>query len=225
MTSSPAIICTSDRYKSLEVFIVILLIFPVITFPILLGLLLYKFRNDLESKENVLPKGYFIGTIYESYKRTRFWWEPIALIRRTILVAFSVLIIDALFLSQAYCLLACATLMIQMIWKPFSTSQDNFLEEFCLLCILIISVLQAGLLNSRSFPVATQVLVSIFVLLPLLLTVWFYALLWKKKQTTKNSKGLRSSTIRESELVSRDIVTELADLKEKDKSEEEIKEV
>eukprot|EP00808_Paulinella_micropora_P018221 g87.t1 len=142
--SYPSIDCDSPEYKAFLPIVYAILI-PVLFYPVMLGLVLYRYRQVLHEHPHS-------GRVFvEHYKKHRYYWEVYAILRRTILVAVTVAFSERIFFSQALIVIAVIFLQIQVVWRPFKHPVDNRVESVSLLFIALIAALLAGQYDSLPF--------------------------------------------------------------------------
>eukprot|EP00808_Paulinella_micropora_P028650 g7488.t1 len=141
--SYPSIDCDSPEYKAFLPIVYAILI-PVLFYPVMLGLVLYRYRQ-------VLHEHPALSVFVEHYKKHRYYWEVYAILRRTILVAVTVAFSERIFFSQALIVIAVIFLQIQVVWRPFKHPVDNRVESVSLLFIALIAALLAGQYDSLPF--------------------------------------------------------------------------
>eukprot|EP00808_Paulinella_micropora_P005987 g26500.t1 len=178
ITDHPAVDCSSEGYRKLRPFMLLLCLFPVALLPVCIGLYLLRHRaalgNPAPSAELSHAKEFF-GPLFETYNASNFLFEPLAIFRRTLLITFAVVIDDPLERAEYLFMLQLACLSLQMYLHPFRTAQDNGLEAMCLLCLVSIAGLNTGLLDKEVLPFGVQVLVSLLVLGPICRALFLFS--------------------------------------------------
>jgi len=124
--------------------------------------------NGKEIKYHLSPEGRRFGTVYETYQKKVYWWEPVALMRRTALIAVSISTTEPIYLAQGYMFVTVAILMLQVWFKPFCLKIDNQLEKISLLFLTLIAILQTSVINKTNYTVATEVFMTLFILAPII---------------------------------------------------------
>jgi len=159
----------------------------VIGFPLLLTSFLYfrraKIKEQMTTQETVLDP---YGIIYENYREKTFFWEVIAILRRACVVALPLIFTQDLYLSQAYILLAFLFFLLQYLQSPYKNPRENRYEIFCLSLLIVVATLQAGMIDMDSWPVGTQVLMTLSVLPPFIVFAVLFlprVRLWIKSKT------------------------------------------
>lgn len=85
------------------------------------------------------------GFLYETYKANRYWFEPIALLRRALLLGINVVLFnDPIYRSQAFVLHAVIAFLFHVLVLPFRSAIDNLLETASLFTLCCLSAFQAG---------------------------------------------------------------------------------
>jgi len=200
--SAPTINCDSSRYYSGLSWIIILLIFPVTGFPLLLIGILCKNRHHLYAPTKKLENGKELehyraaiegrkfGSIYETYRKERYWWEPVALLRRTVLIAVSISTTQPIYLGEGFLFVCLWMILMQVSAKPYFIKIDNKLERISLFCLAAITVLQTTVLTSSNTSVVTEVILTLFIVLPIAFMVTYIAnLSWRSFKHNQAQKG------------------------------------
>lgn len=179
---SPAISCDSDRYKGWVVGIYILLIFPVIGFPlvVLFGLQYAKKHGYciMDDSQRTSPKAILFHArfsfLYETYREKYYWWEAVALVRRSLLVALGILLWDyPLDAQQGFAVFNLLVMLAQASSRPFSTGEENLLENISLTVITVVSIVQTGVETFDDYKLWQKISIS-----ALVLTSLFSFVLW-----------------------------------------------
>jgi len=112
-------------------------------------------------------EGRRFGTVYETYTKSRFWWEPLALLRRTALIVVTVSTSDPIYLAEGFLFTTSLMLMLQVWFKPYFLHWDNFLEQFSLFFLSLVAILETSVLNKTTPTAATQFFLTIFIIGPI----------------------------------------------------------
>jgi len=130
----------------------------MIGFPVLLAVLLYKFRNQLESH----TAEHVVGFIHENFRHKYFWYELTWIVRRIALAAAVSLSTGSLqrevFLVVLILLIS---VTVQQHIQPFKHTTENTLDTLSLGCLVVTysyGLAQYSDFTSRFFDVLVAVL-------------------------------------------------------------------
>ena len=210
---SPAIDCTTDKYQAWSVLVLFSIIFYSILGPlVLLAVLCYKQRKGrlypdavppqvsglwswlrrwLPNSDNAKLDEEFqarYGGLAEAYRPRVYFYEVIAIMRRTALVALSVTFYgEPATRAAALALLCLAALGMHIIWRPFRQPADNRLELYTLTLLAVLAVLIAPYHSSTGHPPTVTVAFLLLFVLPTLLLATVIARETLRKARTKLS--------------------------------------
>jgi hypothetical protein len=193
---SPAIDCDSERYKRWLGAVYFLLAFPVIGFPLAITVSLWHAnRRRRLGEAHVVARW---GFLYEQYRAETYWWEALALLRRSGLVAISVVLWNhPLERGQAFSVFALLLLVLQLYFQPFVTVLDNRLEDISLASLCLLSILLTGQISADK-PLLLQVLATLVVIAALTVFVLSFFVDSVRRiirRASVTSKPLQSGTV------------------------------
>jgi hypothetical protein len=164
LLSDPAVDCGSPDYDSLLVLVYTLLVLWVIGLPLaLLILLLYlRLKNKMQDVA-VADRWGFLDTTYTS----RFFWvEPLALVRRVMIVSLAVLLLDhPIARSQALILSLLGLGLLQVTFRPYAGKVANRSETAAMLALMVLCVITNGysIRQDHTLSMAAQAVVGLIV--------------------------------------------------------------
>jgi hypothetical protein len=163
VASFAAISCRSDQYKSLVPLFLVLLIAVVVCAPfiMLITLICLKRRMMLMRLTPIL------GIVYDVYRRDRYWWEFVVLLRRVALLGITVLLRDdRKTMLSILTVTNIAVLCAHMLASPYHTHYDNRLESMSLMLLAVVT----AVLTPIPLPLTTaqSLGISLTVLIPTL---------------------------------------------------------
>ena len=174
--SSPSISCSSSEYRQWMAVVILLLVFDVCLFPLGLGFVLFRKREQIWSKDRLLIQQ--IGILYEAYSPRAYLWQPVVLIRQVVLVGLSLAFqadYYARYLSYTYFNFILFTLHVLV--RPYELFSDNLMEGVSLgLLVLMSSFLDAQVSHNGQLDTGAQLYVS-FLFFPALLLFIIWMLL------------------------------------------------
>jgi hypothetical protein len=130
------IVCYTSEYWKWSILYFPLIVYALV-FPIAIIVFLRIFRSRLFT-ESFSER---FGALYSSYRPELYWFEGVALLRRTIIVGAAMLLskfgnqITMFILGLLFGLF----LVVNRVTKPFSISIENHLEEMSLLTLLLVN--------------------------------------------------------------------------------------
>lgn len=161
--TEPGLDCNTLEYKR-NLNIVYVFLGLVLVLPWMPWLLLRRHHStgalkDMQSK---------LGILYETYKLKHFYFESIALFRRTLYVltlTSPIISIDETLKSQLFVFWSVLFLLIQIFTEPYVLRQDDVFEMISLSTLVAISLFQTGRRDEDILPWNLQVFISVSVLL------------------------------------------------------------
>lgn len=157
----PAIDCHSADYRAFRVFLLILLTFLVIGSPLFIfGFLLFNRANITHPR---FRKRFSI--LFEAFSPTCHLWNSVVLVRRSALVAVT-LVSDYLTRNALFGFLTLLFLLMHLHAQPYATRTPNVAESVSLVVHLCIALF----LNTSSAQVGYTLTVRVLVLLLVVLT-------------------------------------------------------
>lgn len=161
--TAPAIDCNNEKYKTWLTMVYFLLIGVVILFPVLVLILL-----GIAHRRHWFKKHWFQntwGVLFKTYRDKLWWWQFVALIRRTILVLLSFTFWDSEFdLSKAFSVFSLVILLAHLKMQPFKRGGDNQRETISLCVLCLVSAVSAHN-NGEVIPLFTQILLVVLIFL------------------------------------------------------------
>jgi len=164
LLSDPAVDCGSAEYDSLMVLVYTLLVLWVIGLPLALLILLLYLRRMNKMHDAVVQDRW--GFLYTTYTSRFFWLEPLALVRRVMIVSLAVLLLDhPIARSQALILSLLGLGLLQVTFRPYAGKVANRSETAATLALMVLCVITTGysIRQDHSLPLAAQAVVGLIV--------------------------------------------------------------
>jgi len=167
--TAQAVDCSSQSYKSLRIFMYMLLAFPIVLLPLMIMAFLHRYHKQGTLQDKVAS----FGTLFETYDKEMFWFEGFALLRRSLYVfTLTVLPVDELVKSQIFVAFTVVFLTVHLTTLPYVLGKDDFFEKCSLLCLLFITLFQTGRREEDVLSEPVQILITVLVILMMLLFIF-----------------------------------------------------
>jgi hypothetical protein len=167
--SAQAVDCNSQSYKSLRVFMYMLVVFPIALLPLMIMAFLHHYHKQGTLQSKVAS----FGILFETYDKEFFWFEGFALLRRSLFVmTLTVLPVDELAKSQIFVALTVVFGTVHSATLPYVLGKDDFFEKCSLLCLLFITLFQTGRREEDVLSDPVQAFITVLVLLMVLLFIF-----------------------------------------------------
>jgi len=156
--------CGSPDYDSLLILVYSLLVLWVIGLPLALLILLLYLR--LKKKMHDVTVEARWGFLYTTYTSRFFWVEPLALVRRVMIVSLAVLLLDhPIARSQALILSLLGLGLLQVSFRPYAEKVANRSETAAMLALMVLCIITNGysIRQDHSLPLAAQAVVGLIV--------------------------------------------------------------
>jgi hypothetical protein len=170
--SFPAIHKSTGEYVSLCVVSFVSLLLVIV---IHIGVAILACPKQLErcfgSSCRWLTESVMVTLVTEPYEKHAAFWEPLALLRRTLLTLVSLLIISPSFRNQMQLALSMIYLLAHSIVWPYRSRRDNVVEFLFLTLLVLVCIVNVGLLDADGLSEVNKVILSILITLPVSLAV------------------------------------------------------
>lgn len=164
LLSDPAVNCGSPDYDSLLVLVYTLLVLWVIGLPLALLILLLYLRSTNKMQDVAVADRW--GFLYTTYTARFFWVEPLALVRRVMIVSLAVLLLDhPIARSQALILSLLGLGLLQLTFRPYAGKVANRSETAAMLALMVLCVITNGysIRQDHALSIAAQAVVGLVV--------------------------------------------------------------
>jgi hypothetical protein len=119
----------------------------------------------------------FLLLVAETYRGPFYYFELVALLRRVLLVALSVLIShDAQLKAQLVAVLCCLLFLLQIMLRPYALARINAQESLCLFALCVIAALADHTSFDHRMSTGVQLAVSALVFAVTGVLAWSWAL-------------------------------------------------
>ena len=170
-----------ECYNSTWVLSFLFLLFIIVSFS---ALILWILRMSKEERLSLNGNGIlngFIPKLIDRFQPGYWYWEFVLFLRRLITAYFAVGLQWEI--QWVLLILMMFLILIQVYCKPFDSPQSNTLEIVCLCCTAVMVLVANGDGIDHGFWI--MVLLSLLVILPVLLMMYFVAKMWRERVERK----------------------------------------
>jgi len=204
----PAVSCSNSQYNSSFAIAIVLIIFLAFGFPstVIIVLTLAHRAKKLED-DHWLERWSFL---LSCYKKSSYYWEMIALLRRMVMSIVMTTIFDSLKQAQALLVLNFSVFALHVYNHPFKDNNMNIVESISLSLLLLISIVNLdSVSNGSGLSVGARVLLTMMVAIPLGPGLLYMGVDKTKRfcAARREKRRLRSMSQPSSELQTLDFVT------------------
>lgn len=135
LTTDVSVRCDDDTHRAFQALALVVLGAFTVGFPALTAFLLYRFRTRLDS-EKAKRRYWFL---YSGYKKERFYYESVIMLRKACLVGVSVMLGGNRFGHQIFLgiLVLLTTLILHLTLEPFADQTQGWLEQIAVISALL----------------------------------------------------------------------------------------